>query len=68
MVEIFANVSDEVKRKAEIIWKITVSQSDPYVAAKFLNQVTEYYRQRWTEEEVDFLQFYIQMQMEMVNK
>ena len=65
MVEIFADISDDVKRKAELIWKLSIGQSNPIKAAKLLNQFTEYYRKRWTEEEVDFLQFYFQTQMEM---
>lgn len=68
MVEIFANISDEVKRKAEIMWKIAISQSMPYAAADFLNEATEYYRNKWTDEEIDFLQFYFYTQMEMMKK
>ena len=65
MTEIFTDISDEVKKKAEIIWKIAFTQKNPLAAAKFLNQVTEYYRRIWTEEEIEFLQFYFQLQMEM---
>mgnify|MGYP006896848455 CR=1 FL=1 len=68
MTELFANISDDVRQKADIIWKITLAQPHPLLAAKFLNYVTEYYRHKWTEEEVEFLQFYIQTQMEMMNK
>ena len=68
MTEIFADISDDVRGKADIIWKIALAQGNPVAAAKFLNQVTEYYRRRWTEEEIDFLQFYFQTQMEMMNK
>ena len=66
MVEIFTDISDDIKSKADIIWRIALSQPTSLAAAKFLNAVTEYYRTRWTEEEVDFLQFYLQMKMEMV--
>ena len=65
MVEIFADISDDVRKKAELIWKLSIGQNNPIKAAKLLNQFTEYYRKRWTEEEVDFLQFYFQTQMEM---
>lgn len=65
MVEIFENISDDIKQKAEIMWKIAIAQSNPAEAAKLLNTFTEYYRTKWTEEEVDFLQFYFQIQMEM---
>ncbi len=68
MTEIFADISDDVKQKAEIMWKMALSQPNPVKAAELLNILTEYYRKRWTEEEVDFLQFYFQTQMEMNKK
>lgn len=68
MTEIFADISDNVRKKADIIWRIAINQPSPAQAAKFLNDITEYYRTKWTEEEVDFLQFYFQTQMEMVKK
>ena len=68
MTEIFADISDNVRNKADIIWRIAINQPSPAQAAKFLNDITEYYRMKWTEEEVDFLQFYFQTQMEMVKK
>ena len=68
MTEIFADISDDVKKKAEIMWKMAMSQPNPVRAAELLNILTEYYRKRWTEEEVDFLQFYFQTQMEMNKK
>lgn len=68
MTEIFADISDDVKQKAEIMWKMALSQPNPVKAAELLNILTEYYRKRWTEEEVDFLQFYFQTQMEMNEK
>ena len=68
MTEIFADISDDVKQKAEIMWKMALSQPNPVRAAELLNILTEYYRKRWTEEEVDFLQFYFQTQMEMNKK
>ena len=68
MTEIFADISDDVKKKAEIMWKLALSQPNPVNAAELLNILTEYYRKRWTEEEVDFLQFYFQTQMEMNKK
>ena len=48
MTEIFTNISDDVKEKAEIMWKIALAQSNPVKAAKILNDFTEYYRKRWT--------------------
>lgn len=68
MIEIFTNISDDVKQKAEIMWKMALGQPNPVKAAELLNALTEYYRKRWTEEEVDFLRFYFQTQMEMNEK
>ena len=68
MTEIFTNISDDIKEKVKVIWNITLAQPNPIKAANFLNDVTEYYKKRWTEEEVDFLQFYFQTQMEMNKK
>lgn len=65
MTEIFSNISDKVKRTAEFIWKVTLTYDNPLDAANFLHQMTEYYRKIYTDEEMDFLQFYFQMQMEM---
>ena len=36
--------------------------------ARFLNTVTEYYRNLYSEEEIEFLQFYFQMKMEMMKE
>lgn len=66
MIEIFADIDDEIKSKCNIIWKIALAQDDPMKAAKFLNNITEHYRNKWTEEEINFLQFYLQTQMEMM--
>ena len=68
MTEIFENISDDVKRKVDMIWRMAISYDNPIKAAQFLNQVVKYYSLRWTEEEVDFLQFYLAMKMEMNNK
>jgi hypothetical protein len=66
MIEIFTDINDEIKSKCNIIWKIALAQDNPIKAAKFLNNVTEYYRQRWSDEEINFLQFYLYTQMEMM--
>jgi hypothetical protein len=41
---------------------------NPIDMAKFLNAVTNYYMVTGTQEEVDFLRFYFNIQMEMMNK
>ena len=68
MTEIYENISDSVKRQADIIWRMALAQPNPLLAAQFLEDITNYYSTRWTEEEVDFLQFYFRTKMEMNNK
>lgn len=66
MIEIYPNISKTVKDIAETAWNITLAQRDPMQAADFLNNVTEYYRNVLSDEEIEFLQFYFQMKMEMM--
>lgn len=66
MIEIFADISDNVKKTAEVIWNMAILKSTPLEAATYLNDMTEHYREIWTEEEVDFLRFYFQTRMEMI--
>ncbi len=66
MTELFNNIRQEVKNTAASVWKLTIAQNTPTEAAKLLNTIVEYYKLIWTQEEVEFLQFYFQMQMEMI--
>lgn len=68
MIELYENISDELRKTAEIAWKIAMLQRDPLTAASFLDNVTKYYQHLLTEEEVDFLNFFFQMKMEMMKK
>ena len=68
MIELFDNIRQEVKDTAETAWTLTMAQKNPIEASKLLNQITEYYKLIWTEEEVEFLQFYFQMKMEMMKE
>lgn len=68
MIEIFANIDKEVKDTAEIAWQLALSHEKPIDAAEFLNIVTEYYKKTYSEEEIEFLQFYFQMKLEMMKK
>ena len=68
MIELFKNVSDRTKEIAENVWNITMLQSNPIKAADFLNNVTNYYSSILTDEEVEFLQFYFNMKMEMMKE
>lgn len=68
MTEIFEDISDEIKQLAESAWTITLAQETPIKAAEFLNNVTNYYTNILTEREMEFLQFYFQMKMEMMKE
>lgn len=68
MTEIYSNVRDEVKTVAELSWKIAMALNNPLEAANFLNNVTNFYRNSYTEEEIEFLQFYFNVQMEMMKQ
>ncbi len=66
MTEIFANISDEVRKAAENAWNIAIAQPNPVEVANFLNNATNYYKNTFTEEEIEFLQFYFHTRMEMM--
>ena len=68
MTELFSEISQDVKDTAEIAWRLAVSQTNPVSAADFLNNITEYYRQIYSEEEIEFLQFYFRMKLEMMKE
>ena len=68
MIEIYDDISEETKEIARLAWKVALAQSNPADAASFLNNVTEYYRNSLTEEEIEFLRFYFKMQMEMMKE
>ena len=68
MNEIFKDVRQEVKNVAELAWKVALAQSDPAAAAEFLDNVTNYFKHSYTEEEIEFLRFYFSMQMEMMKE
>jgi len=66
MQELFNNVRQEVKDTAESAWNLAITQHDPVRAADFLDNVTNYYRNIYTDEEIEFLQFYFKMKVEMM--
>lgn len=68
MQEIFEDISDEVKTNAKLIWAICLSKNEPIKAAQFLNDITNYYKNIYTEREIEFLQFYFHMRMEMMKE
>ena len=68
MQEIFKDIRSEVKDIAETAWQLAMVQKDAVQAAHFLDTVTEYYKNLYTEEEIEFLQFYFNMKMEMMKE
>ena len=68
MIELFDHIRPEVKKTAEGAWNLTIAQTTPAKAAELLNTIVQYYKNIYTKEEVEFLQFYFQMRMEMMNK
>ena len=68
MQEIFKNVRKEVKDVATTAWDLALAQINPSAAAEFLDNVTNYYKNIFTEEEIEFLQFYFRMKMEVIDE
>ena len=68
MIEIYSDIRDEVKKMAQIIWQFSLQQRNPLESAKFLDTMIHYYSKLYTQEEIEFLQFYFQTQMEMMKK
>ena len=68
MIEIYDDISEETKEIARLAWRVALAQNNPADAADFLSNITEYYRNSLTEEEIEFLRFYFKMQMEMMKE
>ncbi len=68
MQEIYKDIRDSVKQVADFAWNVAVAQPNPMDAANFLDNVTRYYKNFLTDEEVEFLQFYFNMKMEMMKQ
>ena len=68
MTEIFTNINNETKQLAYLIWHTAIMNKDPASAAKFILNITNYFKQLMTEEEIEFLQFYFNTQLEMMKK
>ena len=68
MTEIYDNIRDEVKTTAETAWNVASHMPDPVTAANLLNDITNYYSIIYNEEEVGFLRFYFNLQMEMMKE
>lgn len=68
MTELFTNVGAVAKKIAETAWKLASTQKDPLRAATFLDNVTNYYSNLLTEEEIEYLRFYFSMKLEMMKE
>lgn len=68
MQEIFENVREEIKNHAEMAWQLATMLSTPIRAAEFLDNFISYYKNICTEEEIEFLQFYFHMKLEMMKE
>ena len=68
MIELYSDIRKEVRDTADMIWKLCLTKNSPLASAKYLNTMLNYYKNVYTKEEVDFLQFYFELQMEMMKK
>ena len=67
MIELFPYISNETRQEVEKMWNLA-KQMDSVNASKFLNAYTNLFTINHTENEVDFLHFYINLQMEMMKE
>ena len=68
MTELYSHIRQEVKDLARGSWKMAIAQHSPQEAAELLNTVVEYHKLIYTQEEVEFLQFYFKMKMMEMTK
>lgn len=63
MVEIFANIPEEVKEQTKLIANFIFSQLEPEAGLKFMES---YISSCQDEEEKEFVRFYFNMRMEQI--
>ena len=63
MTELFTNINDRLRQEAEDVWNLA-SILSPERAARLLSEYTNAH----SEEEQDFLQFYFNLQMEVLRQ
>lgn len=63
MTELFTNINDRLRQEAEDVWNLAIILS-PERAARLLSEYTKAH----PEEEQDFLQFYFNLQMEVLKR
>jgi hypothetical protein len=68
MTEIFTDISEDIKNYADFTWTLAMSKNSLDEAVEILNNFTNFYRTFGTPKEVEFLQFYFNMRMEMMKK
>ena len=68
MIELYNDISVEVRELAESIWRLAQTKNNPIDAAKFIVNTTEYYTDTLTERELEFLRFYFYTQLELMSK
>lgn len=61
MTELFTDLPDNVKRQAEQFVDITLMHDDPFEIVNILNEYTQSCQ---TEEEQEFVEFYVNMRLE----
>lgn len=66
MTEIFANISEDTREIAELFWNLSISKPTLQEKVSVLDNITRIYSIFGTQEEVEFLQFYFRMRMEMM--
>ena len=63
MIEIYQDISDELKQQAEIIFNLAQQQTNPTIAAEILNS---YLNTRFNPREQEFVEFYFNLRMEQL--
>lgn len=63
MTELFPNISDNLRKCAEIVADLAFRQDSPAKAVKLMNQFTN---ACFSEEERNFCEFYFNMRMEQM--
>ena len=66
MTEIFSNISEDTRQIAEFFWDLSMTKHTLPEKVTVLDNITRIYSIFGTQEEVEFLQFYFRMRMEMM--
>lgn len=67
MIELFPDISDQIRKEIAEVWDMARSMS-PLDASNFLNTYTTIFEAGHTPEETDFVQFYFNLQMEAMKE